>query len=188
MESIWQAIQWCGAHRIGHATRLIEDIALDAEDPTRIVKLGDLAQYILDKRIPLEICLTSNVDTGAVKDVESHPFGLLFRYNFRVTLNTDDRLMSATTMTKEFGLAQTAFKLDLDDFEKITINAMKSAFIPYKRRLPLIFDVIKAGYARARADFGGGARRRDAGGAARPASPAVKNGSLRSRQAKARRA
>ena len=64
-ESIWQAIQWCGAHRIGHATRLIEDIGLDSHDPTKIVKMGYLAQYILDKRIPLEICLSSNVDTGA---------------------------------------------------------------------------------------------------------------------------
>ena len=104
-ESIWQAIQWCGAHRIGHATRLIEDIALDAHDPTKIVKMGYLAQYILDKRIPLEICLSSNVDTGAAKSLETHPFGIYYRYNFRVTLNTDDRLMSDTTMTKEFRLA-----------------------------------------------------------------------------------
>src|SRR5436189_1035251 len=64
-ESIWQAIQWCGAHRIGHATRLIEDIGLDAHDPTKLVRMGYLAQYILDKRIPLEICLSSNVHTGA---------------------------------------------------------------------------------------------------------------------------
>jgi len=183
-ESIWQAIQWCGAHRIGHATRLIEDIGLDKRDPTKIVKMGSLAQYILDKRIPLEICLTSNVDTGAVKDIESHPFGLLFRYNFRVTLNTDDRLMSATTMTKEFGLAQKAFRLDLDDFEKITINAMKSAFIPYKRRLPLIFEVIKPGYARARAEFGGARKRREAGGVPRPSSPTAKTGSRRPSRAK----
>ena len=63
-ESIWQAIQWCGAHRIGHATRLIEDIGLDDHDPTKIVKMGYLAQYVLDKRIPLEICLSSNVRYG----------------------------------------------------------------------------------------------------------------------------
>jgi adenosine deaminase len=149
-ESIWQAIQWCGAHRIGHATRLIEDIGLDKRDPTKVTKMGYLAQYILDKRIPLEICLTSNVDTGAVKSIEEHPFGIYYRYKFRVTLNTDDRLMSNTTMTKELSLAHRMFKLGLDDLEKITINAMKSAFIPYNRRIRLIYDVIKPGYAKAR--------------------------------------
>jgi adenosine deaminase len=150
-ESIWQAIQWCGAHRVGHATRLIEDIGLDAHDPTKIVKMGYLAQYILDKRIPLEICLSSNVHTGAVESIERHPFGIYQRYGFRVTLNTDDRLMSDTTMTKEFDLARQAFRLGVDDLEKITINSMKSAFVPYKRRIELIFDVIKPGYAAARA-------------------------------------
>jgi adenosine deaminase len=149
-ESIWQAIQWCGAHRVGHATRLIEDIGLDDHDPTKIVKMGYLAQYILDKRIPLEICLSSNVHTGAVKSIEQHPFGIYHRYSFRVTLNTDDRLMSDTTMTKEFDAAHHAFNLDLDDLEKITINSMKSAFIPYKHRLQLIYDVIKPGYAAAK--------------------------------------
>src|SRR4029453_7117578 len=113
--------------------------------------MGYLAQYILDKRIPLEICLSSNVHTGAVESVERHPFGIYQRYGFRVTLNTDDRLMSDTTMTKEFELARRAFKLGVDDLEKLTINSMKSAFVPHKRRLELIFDVIKPGYAAARA-------------------------------------
>jgi adenosine deaminase len=150
-ESIWQAIQWCGAHRVGHATRLIEDIGLDVHEPTKIVRMGYLAQYILDKRIPLEICLSSNVHTGAAESVALHPFGIYHRYGFRVTLNTDDRLMSDTTMTNELLLAQRAFSLDVDDLEKLTINAMKSAFVPYKRRLQLIYDVIKPGFARARA-------------------------------------
>jgi adenosine deaminase len=149
-ESIWQAIQWCGAHRIGHATRLIEDIGLDTHDPTKIARMGYLAQYILDKRIPLEICLSSNVHTGAVEGLHAHPFGIYYRYNFRVTLNTDDRLMSDTTMTKEFMLAHQLFTLSLDDLEKITINSMKSAFIRYNRRIQLIYDVIKPGYAKAR--------------------------------------
>jgi adenosine deaminase len=153
-ESIWQAIQWCGAHRIGHATRLIEDIAVDAHDPAKIVKMGYLAQYILDKRIPLEICLSSNVHTGAAESVPTHPFRIFYRYGFRVTLNTDDRLMSDTTMTKELAVAQQAFKLDVDDFEKIAINAMKSAFIPYSRRIALIYDVIKPGYAQAKGRIG----------------------------------
>src|SRR5881296_1418600 len=121
IESIWQAIQWCGAHRIGHATRLIEDITISDDDPTEVVSMGYLAQYILDKRIPLEICLTSNVDTGAVKSVEEHPFGIYHRYKFRVTLNTDDRLMSKTTLSREYKLAADAFNLTLHDLEKLAL-------------------------------------------------------------------
>jgi adenosine deaminase len=152
-ESIWQAIQWCGAHRIGHATRLIEDIKIDKHEPGKIASMGHLAQYVLDKRLPLEICLTSNVDTGAVSSLKEHPFGLYYKYKFRVTLNTDDRLMSNTSMTNEFKIAQQAFKLGLDDLEKLTINAMKSAFLPYNRRIEYIYDVIKPGYAQARASL-----------------------------------
>jgi adenosine deaminase len=149
-ESIWQAIQWCGAHRIGHATRLIEDIGLDKRNRHKIVKMGYLAQYVLDKRLPLEICLTSNVDTGAVKTLAEHPFALLYKYKFRVTLNTDDRLMSDTTMTKEFQIANKVFGLAIEDLEKLTINSMKSAFLPYNRRIRMIYDVIKPGYVKAR--------------------------------------
>ncbi len=149
-ESIWQAIQWCGAHRIGHATRLVEDIGLDKHDPQKITKMGYLAQYVLDKRLPLEICLTSNVDTGAVRSLEEHPFRLYYNYKFRVTLNTDDRLMSNTTLTREYKLAHQVFKLSLDDLEKLSINAMKSAFLPYNRRIRLIYDVIKPGFSKAR--------------------------------------
>jgi adenosine deaminase len=143
-ESIWQAIQWCGAHRIGHATHLREDFKFDKDG--NIVAFGDLAQYVLDKRIPLEICLLSNVHTGAVDKIENHPFGILFKEKFRVTINTDDRLMSDTTMTKEFLTAIEYFNLNLEDIEKITINSMKSAFIPYKERLHYIYNVIKPGY------------------------------------------
>ena len=143
-ESIWQAIQWCGAHRIGHATHLKEDFLFDKDG--NIVAFGDLAQYVLDKRIPLEICLLSNVHTGAVDKIENHPFGILFKEKFRVTINTDDRLMSDTSMTKEFLTAIEYFNLNLEDIEKITINSMKSAFIPYKERLHYIYNVIKPGY------------------------------------------
>jgi len=146
-ESIWQAIQYCGAHRIGHGTRLIEDIAIA---DGKVVKLGDLAQYVLDKRIPLEICLLSNVHTGAARSLSEHPFKILFQEKFRVTLNTDNRLMSDTTMTKEFEAAAETFGLSLEDFEKITINAMKSAFLPYDQRCDLIYSVIKPGYAKVR--------------------------------------
>ena len=147
-ESIWQAIQYCGAHRIGHGTRLIDDIAVE---DGRAVKLGDLAQYVLDKRIPLEICLISNVHTGAAPSLAEHPFKIFYREKFRVTLNTDNRLMSDTSMSKEFAAAADAFGLSLDDFEKLTINAMKSAFLPYDQRCDLIYSVIKPGYGKLRA-------------------------------------
>ena len=146
-ESIWQAIQYCGAHRIGHGTRLIDDIAVS---DGKAVKLGDLAQYVLDKRIPLEICLLSNVHTGATPSLEQHPFKILYQEKFRVTLNTDNRLMSNTNMTREFEAASETFGLTVDDFEKISINAMKSAFLPYGKRCDFIYKTLKPGYARIR--------------------------------------
>jgi len=150
-ESIWQAIQYCGAHRIGHGTRLIDDVAVV---DGKAVKLGDLAQYVLDKRIPLEICLLSNVHTGATPSLAEHPFRILYQEKFRVTLNTDNRLMSNTTMTQEFEAAASTFDLSMEDFEKITLNAMKSAFLPYAQRLDFIYSVIKPGYARVRNSMG----------------------------------
>jgi len=149
-ESIWQAIQYCGAHRIGHGTRLIDDIAVV---DGKAVKLGDIAQYVLDKRIPLEICLISNVHTGAARSVADHPFKIFYQAKFRVTLNTDNRLMSDTTMTKEFEAAAHTLGLSLEDFEKISINAMKSAFLPYDQRCDLIYSVIKPGYAKVRSSL-----------------------------------
>ena len=146
-ESIWQAIQWCGAHRIGHATRLIEDMKVK---DGQVLSMGTLAQFVLDKRIPLEICLTSNVHTGAVKSVAEHPFGIFYRYKFRVTLNTDDRLMSGITLTDEYYTAAEHFGLKLEELEKLTINAMKSAFLPYKQRIAVIYDVLKPGFAKAK--------------------------------------
>src|SRR5271166_5927964 len=146
-ESIWQAIQYCGAHRIGHATRLVDDIAMA---DGKVVKLGGLAQYVLDKRIPLEICLLSNVHTGATPSVAEHPFKVFYPQRFRVMLNTDNRLMSNTTLTREFEVAAATFDLGLDDFEKLTINAMKSAFLPYDQRCRCIYSVLKPGYAKAR--------------------------------------
>ena len=149
-ESIWQAIQYCGAHRIGHGTRLIDDVALA---DGKAVKLGDLAQYVLDKRIPLEICLISNVHSGAAPSLAEHPFKVFYQAKFRVTLNTDNRLMSDTSMSKEFAAAAETFGLGLDDFEKLTINAMKSAFLPYGKRIEFIYSAIKPGYARVRASL-----------------------------------
>jgi adenosine deaminase len=150
-ESIWQALQYCGAHRIGHGTRLIEDMVLVEG---RVVHLGTLAQYVLDKRIPIECCLSSNVHTGAVATLDRHPFRAFLDRRFRVTLNTDNRLMSATTLSDEYLLAVEHFGCTLDDLEKLTINGMKSAFAPYERRVALIFEAIKPRFAALRAELG----------------------------------
>jgi adenosine deaminase len=145
-ESIWQAIQICGAQRIGHGTRLIEDM-----ESSGGVKAGTLASFVRDRRLPLECCLSSNVQTGAAASIREHPFGVFYRNNFRVALCTDNRLMSGTTSSREMDLATKAFGLQLADLEKLTINAMKSAFIGYDDRVELIYGSIKPGYARARA-------------------------------------
>jgi adenosine deaminase len=149
-ESIWQALQYCGTHRLGHATRLRDDIEIL---PDGSLQLGRLAQYILDRRVPLEMCLLSNLHTGACPTLEDHPFGIFFRRGFRVCLNTDDRLMSDTSMTQETTLATDLFDLSLGEIEKLSLNAIKSAFAPFDKRLRLIFDVIKPGFAAARAEL-----------------------------------
>ncbi|WP_219466820.1 adenosine deaminase [Nonomuraea rhizosphaerae] len=143
--SIWQAIQWCGADRLGHGVRIIDDIAV-AGDGT--AKLGRLAAYVRDKRIPLEMCPTSNLQTGAADSIADHPIGLLRRLHFRVTVNTDNRLMSRTSVSLEFAKLVEAFGYGWDDLQWFTVNAMKSAFIPFDERLALINGVIKPGFAR----------------------------------------
>src|SRR5438552_2211132 len=143
--SIWQALQFCGAHRIGHGVRLIDDMALDAEG--RVVKLGQLAAYIRDKRIPLEVCPSSNVDTGAVPSVADHPIKQFLQQQLRVTINTDNRLMSGITLSEEFRRLSAAFGLTLEDIEKLNINAMKSSFLPFPERLNVIYERIKPGYS-----------------------------------------
>jgi adenosine deaminase len=140
LPSIWEAIQWCGTDRLGHGVRIVDDIADDGS-------LGRLAQYVRDKRIPLEMCPSSNVQTGAATSIAKHPIGELRRRHFRVTVNTDNRLMSGTTMTREMALLVQAFDYDWSDLQWFTINAMKSAFIPFDDRLDLINRVIKPGYA-----------------------------------------
>ena len=150
-ESIWQAIQICGAHRIGHGTRLIDDMKIENG---KIMKMGSLAHFVLDKRIPLEMCLTSNVGTGAVESYDTHPFPLFLREKFRVFLCTDNRLMSGTSLSNELSIAAQHYHLDINDIEKITINAMKSAFCHHDKKLGLIYDVIKKGYTEKRAAWG----------------------------------
>ncbi|MDJ0340486.1 adenosine deaminase [Streptomyces sp. H10-C2] len=150
LPSIWQALQWCGADRLGHGVRIIDDIQV-AEDGT--VKLGPLASYVRDKRIPLEMCPTSNLQTAAAVSYAEHPIGLLRRLHFRVTVNTDNRLMSGTSMSREFEHLVEAFDYTLDDLQWFTVNAMKSAFIPFDERLAMINDVIKPGYAELKAEW-----------------------------------
>ncbi|MCW2848010.1 MAG: Adenine deaminase [Marmoricola sp.] len=159
LPSIWQAIQWCGADRLGHGVRIIDDISVDDDPSTgsgRAVHLGRLAQYVRDKRIPLELCPHSNVQTGAAASIAEHPIGLLAELRFRVTVNTDNRLMSGTSMSKEMGALVEAFGWDLSDLRWVTVNAMKSAFTHFDQRLRLIEDVIKPGYAALARPGGGG--------------------------------
>jgi adenosine deaminase len=145
LPSIWEAVQFCGAERLGHGVRIVDDI--DPGDGFGSEKLGRLATYIRDRRIPLELCPTSNVNTGVVPSIADHPIGMLRRLRFRVTVNTDNRLMSNTSMTKEMQKLHDAFGWGLDDFEWLTVNAMKSAFTHFPERLKLINGVIKPRYA-----------------------------------------
>lgn len=148
LPSIWEALQWCGADRLGHGVRIVDDIEI-APDGEPL--LGRLAAYVRDRRIPLEMCPSSNVQTGAADSIERHPIGLLRRLGFRVTVNTDNRLMSGTSMSREMELLSEAFGYGLDDLQWFTVNAMKSSFIPFDQRLALINERIKPEYATLRA-------------------------------------
>ncbi|MFD8865207.1 adenosine deaminase [Streptomyces sp. NPDC059590] len=150
LPSIWQALQWCGADRLGHGVRIIDDIQV-ADDGS--VTLGRLASYVRDKRIPLELCPTSNLQTGAARSYAEHPIGLLRRLQFRATVNTDNRLMGGTSMSAEFEHLVSTFHYTLDDMQWFTVNAMKSAFIPFGERLAMINDVIKPGYAELKSEW-----------------------------------
>ncbi|KDN85067.1 adenosine deaminase [Kitasatospora cheerisanensis] len=150
LPSIWEALQCCGADRLGHGVRIVDDITV-GEDGR--VELGRLAAYVRDKRVPLEMCPTSNLQTGAAASYAEHPVGLLARLKFRVTVNTDNRLMSGTSMSREFGHLVEAFGYTLGDLEWFTVNAMKSAFLPFDERLAMINDVIKPGYAELKAEW-----------------------------------
>jgi adenosine deaminase len=147
LPSIWEAIQWCGAERLGHGVRIVDDITVGGGR----YELGRLAAFVRDRRIPLEMCPTSNVNTGAAPSIAEHPIGLLRRLRFRVTVNTDNRLMSATSMTNELRQLRDAFGYGWDDFEWLTVNAMKSAFAPFDERLRIMNERIKPRYALLRA-------------------------------------
>ena len=143
LPSIWQAIQWCGADRLGHGVRIIDDVSTGTDG---VPHLGRLASYVRDKRIPLEMCPSSNVQTGAAASIAEHPIGLLSRLRFRVTVNTDNRLMSGTSMSREMATLVDAFGFGMEELRWLTLNAMKSAFLPFDERLALIDGTIKPGY------------------------------------------
>ncbi len=144
LPSIWEAIQWCGADRLGHGVRIVDDITVDDDGRAH---LGLLAAYVRDRRIPLEMCPSSNIQTGAAESVAAHPITMLKDLRFRVTVNTDNRLMSGTSMTREMQLLVDEAGWSLEDLRWATINAMKSAFLPFDERLALIDHVVKPGYA-----------------------------------------
>ncbi len=147
--SIWEALQWCGAERLGHGVRIVDDITVE---PDGHVTMGRLASYVRDRRVPLEMCPTSNVHTGAVASTAEHPIDLLRRLRFRVTVNTDNRLMSGVSMSSEMAILSETFGFGLDEMQWLTLNGMKSSFAPFDQRLRLINGVIKPGYARLMAE------------------------------------
>lgn len=160
LPSIWEAIQWCGAERLGHGVRIVDDLTLEGVPVTQIetpyadwspeqvsaVQLGRLAAYVRDRRIPLEMCPSSNLQTGAAPSIAAHPITLLDRLRFRVTLNTDNRLMSGTSMSREMELLVAEAGWDLRHLRRVTVNAMKSAFLPFDERLEIIENQIKPFY------------------------------------------
>jgi adenosine deaminase len=143
LPSIWEAVQFCNAERLGHGVRIVDDI----HEENGHHQLGRLANYVRDRRIPLEVCPTSNVHTGAAASIATHPIDLLKRLRFRVTLNTDNRLMSGITLSGEFEVCSSTFGWSLDDMEWLTLNAAKSTFYEFDQRLNMINTIIKPGYA-----------------------------------------
>jgi adenosine deaminase len=143
LPSIWEALQLCGAERLGHGVRLVDDIQVDGGEP----RLGRIAHLVRDRRVPLELCPTSNVHSGAAPSIEEHPIGLLTDLKFRVTVNTDNRLMSATSLSQEFAQLVEAFGIGWDRIRRLTINAMKSAFLPFDERVRFLDEVIRPAYA-----------------------------------------
>ena len=143
LPSIWEAVQFCGAERLGHGVRLVDDIKTD---PDGTASLGRLASYVRDRRIPLEMCPTSNIQTGVADSIAHHPIGLLRDLSFRVTVNTDNRLMSGVTLSSELHALSEAFGYGWADIEWLTINAMKSAFLHFDERLEIINTIIKPAF------------------------------------------
>jgi adenosine deaminase len=144
LPSIWEAVQLCGAERLGHGVRIVDDIVVDGDGRAT---LGRLASFVRDRRVPLEMCPTSNVNTGVCDSIAEHPIGLLAAMRFRVTVNTDNRLMSGVTLSSEMAALVDAFGYGWDQIEWFTLNAMKSSFWPFDQRLRIINELIKPRYA-----------------------------------------
>lgn len=143
LPSIWEAVQVCGADRLGHGVRIVDDITVGADGRPQ---LGRLANWVRDKRIPLEMCPSSNLQTGATESIAAHPITMLKDLRFRVTVNCDNRLMSDTTLSREMSLLVHDAGWSLADLKWVSVNAMKSAFVHFDERLALIEDVIKPGW------------------------------------------
>ena len=143
LPSIWEAIQICGAERLGHGVRIADDIDFNHNPP----RLGRLASYVRDRRIPLEMCPSSNIQTGVASSFADHPIAKLAKLRFRVTINTDNRLMSATSMSHEMNELVRQCDWTFLDLQRATINALKSAFIPFEERLEIIEEIVKPGFA-----------------------------------------
>ena len=151
LPSIWEAVQICGTDRLGHGVRIVDDLSFQSNGE---VKLGELSAYVRDRRVPLELCPSSNIQTGAAKSIKDHPIGVLTKLGFRATVNTDNRLMSDTSMTKEMTLLVNELGFTLKQLQWLTVNAMKSSFIPFDQRLKLINETIKPTYAKIAQDLG----------------------------------
>jgi adenosine deaminase len=149
LPSIWEALHLCGAERLGHGVRIVDDITMGDDGRAQ---LGHLAAFVRDRRVALEMCPTSNVHTGVADSIAEHPIGLLTRLRFRVTVNTDNRLMSNITLSQEIDNLVDAFGYGWDEIEWLTINAMKSAFWPFDERLRIINGTVKPGFAALRAE------------------------------------
>ena len=143
LPSIWEAIQLCGAERLGHGVRIADDIDFNHTPP----RLGRLASYVRDRRVTLEMCPSSNIQTGVADSFAHHPLAKLSKLRFRVTINTDNRLMSATSMSREMNEMVKQCEWTFQDLQRVTINALKSAFIPFEERLAIIEEVIKPRFA-----------------------------------------
>lgn len=163
LPSIWEAIQYCGTERLGHGVRIVDDLSLAgaavstvnpeyaswSNEDVAAVDLGPLAAYVRDRRIPLEMCPSSNLQTGAAESIAEHPITLLARLRFRITVNTDNRLMGGTTMTREMKLLVDEAGWEVHDLRRVTVDAMRSAFLPYDQRRALINTLILPGYTAA---------------------------------------
>mgnify|MGYP003335989777 CR=1 FL=1 len=148
LPSIWEAIQLCGAERLGHGVRITDDIDFNHTPP----RLGRLSSYVRDRRVPLEMCPSSNIQTGVAHSFADHPLARLAKLRFRVTINTDNRLMSRTSMTNEMQQVVSAFNWTFQDLQRVTINGLKSAFIPFDERLKIINEIVKPTYAKISAE------------------------------------